>query len=346
MEKKKSQGRRKDWDPHWAEAKRRCGLNADTVAMAKELGLNPRSLIKNIPSPSEPWKAPVRIWIQEMYRKRKGKPARVARENPKPKRDWMPPAPPAGRETPGAGSFPAPDREPVGEDEEATWREILEEEEEAEEVVDPARVDQDLLRRQREFRLAAEYIARDLSRVPEVEKIVLFGSVAAPLEKEVPRFREYRRRGIPVFHECKDVDLAVWMRSFERLKDLQRARAQALNRLFKEKGIGVAHHQVEIFLFEPESGRHVGRLCHFGTCPKEGKPECLVPGCGASPFLRLFPDFIFEPNALDPSKSVVLYVRSGRSVECAPAPPAAGSPGAEDGGQAGDNNGDEEEIPF
>lgn len=27
--------------------------------MAKEMGLNPRSLIKNIPSPSQPWKQPV-----------------------------------------------------------------------------------------------------------------------------------------------------------------------------------------------------------------------------------------------------------------------------------------------
>ena len=37
-------------DVLWAEAKRRCRLNNEDIRMAKELGLNPRSLIKNIPS--------------------------------------------------------------------------------------------------------------------------------------------------------------------------------------------------------------------------------------------------------------------------------------------------------
>ncbi len=41
--------------------------------MAKELGLNPRSLIKNIPNKSEPWKAPVNAWVREMYAKRQVK---------------------------------------------------------------------------------------------------------------------------------------------------------------------------------------------------------------------------------------------------------------------------------
>ena len=38
--------------------------------MAKELGLNPKSLIKNIPNPKQKWKLPVRIWIEHMYEKR------------------------------------------------------------------------------------------------------------------------------------------------------------------------------------------------------------------------------------------------------------------------------------
>ena len=41
--------------------------------MAKELGLNPRSLIKNIPSPSQQWKLPVKQWIRELYEKRTAK---------------------------------------------------------------------------------------------------------------------------------------------------------------------------------------------------------------------------------------------------------------------------------
>lgn len=47
--------------------------------MAKEMGLNPKSLIKNIPSKSEQWKAPVKDWIQEMYEKRRGKSEKKAK---------------------------------------------------------------------------------------------------------------------------------------------------------------------------------------------------------------------------------------------------------------------------
>ncbi|MGH2704523.1 MAG: hypothetical protein ACRDJ4_05325 [Actinomycetota bacterium] len=35
--------------------------------MAGEMGLYPRSLIKNIPSPKEPWKAPGEDWIREVH---------------------------------------------------------------------------------------------------------------------------------------------------------------------------------------------------------------------------------------------------------------------------------------
>jgi hypothetical protein len=40
--------------------------------MAKKLGLNPTSLIKNIPSPKQQWKVPVEEWVREMYRRRYG----------------------------------------------------------------------------------------------------------------------------------------------------------------------------------------------------------------------------------------------------------------------------------
>ena len=61
----------------WAEAKKKCRLNEEDIRMAKEMGLNPKSLIKNIPSPREQWKQPVKVWIREMYeekcRKKKNK---------------------------------------------------------------------------------------------------------------------------------------------------------------------------------------------------------------------------------------------------------------------------------
>ncbi|KLU63358.1 hypothetical protein CEB3_c02820 [Peptococcaceae bacterium CEB3] len=68
-------------DSEWAEAKRKCRLNDETVKMAKEMGLQPRSLIKNIPSKNEMWKAPVSVWIRDMYeaRQEKAQKKRVAK---------------------------------------------------------------------------------------------------------------------------------------------------------------------------------------------------------------------------------------------------------------------------
>ena len=57
----------------WDEAKRRCHIGDEVIRMAKEMGLNPKSLIKNIPSRSEMWKAPVKDWIHDMYDKRQRK---------------------------------------------------------------------------------------------------------------------------------------------------------------------------------------------------------------------------------------------------------------------------------
>jgi hypothetical protein len=80
-----------------------------------------------------------------------------------------------------------------------------------------------------------------------------------------------------------------------------------LNQLFAEREIGVAHHQVEIFVMERHSDRHLGRLCIFGTCPKEGKVECLVPHCGEHLFLRQIPTFTMRRDALRPERTVVLF---------------------------------------
>jgi hypothetical protein len=85
-----------------------------------------------------------------------------------------------------------------------------------------------LLQRQAEFRLAADAVAKAFAAFPEVAAVALFGSVALPLEREVPRFREYRRAGIEVWHECKDVDLAVWIDRIDNLEALAKAERQAL----------------------------------------------------------------------------------------------------------------------
>ncbi|MFD1362358.1 hypothetical protein [Lentibacillus salinarum] len=66
----------------WAEAKKRCRMNQADIQMAKELGLKPKSLIKNIPSPSQPWKAPVKIWVRDLYEKKFGQV--LSNQKPKP----------------------------------------------------------------------------------------------------------------------------------------------------------------------------------------------------------------------------------------------------------------------
>ena len=163
-----------------------------------------------------------------------------------------------------------------------------------------------LLRAQDNFQIAAEYLAEAFSELDAVEKVVLFGSVALPLKKEVPQFSAYRRYGIEVWHECMDVDLAVWLGDLSVLKQLQRTRGQTLNRLLQEKNIGVAHHQVDVFIMEPVTDRYLGRLCNFGTCPK-GKMDCHEPGCGKPLFLRQISGFKLKPQALAAKNCRVLF---------------------------------------
>ena len=68
-------------DALWAEVKHRCRLNMEDIQMAKEMGLNPKNLIKNIPSEREQWKQPVKYWIREMYQEKKGKAAIKKQKN-------------------------------------------------------------------------------------------------------------------------------------------------------------------------------------------------------------------------------------------------------------------------
>ena len=79
----------------WDEAKKKCRIGDEEIRMAKEMGLNPKSLITTFPPkkhrtpepvrliiyflnvqsapPPVLWKAPVRDWIHDMYDKRQRK---------------------------------------------------------------------------------------------------------------------------------------------------------------------------------------------------------------------------------------------------------------------------------
>ena len=78
-------------DPQWARAKQVCRLNMEDIQMAKELGISPRTLMKNQPGPSQQWKLPVKLWIRELHADRFGARATTANRPAEP----APPARPA-----------------------------------------------------------------------------------------------------------------------------------------------------------------------------------------------------------------------------------------------------------
>ena len=296
---------KKNRNPDWADAKARCGLNDDDIRMAKELGMAPHSLIKNIPSPSQQWKAPVKEWVRDLYQKKFGakklavfpSPAKPAYEN--------------GYEADGEDFNPFEDDD--DEDPERSYEEFLRQEREPPTLRETEDQNAMMLRRQRNFRAAAEYVARELALLPEVVRVAVFGSVARPLKKEIPRFTKFRRNRVPMWHECNDVDLAVWTTGLSHLKNMQRARGRALNLLMAEKEIGVAHFNVDVHILEPGTDRYRGRLCDYGECPKARKEGCLVDGCGAQPFLRQFRDYTFDRFEFWDAPKEILFQRDPAS---------------------------------
>ena len=279
--------------------------------MAKELGFQPRSLIKNIPSPSQQWKAPVKEWVRSLYEKKIG--------GKKPSVPHAPNRPPVVELRNPADPWPdhpdIPDLPPLDLDEEDDFAS----EEEFwgrprwEPPSDEKIAEQNgfLIRRQRLFRWAAQSIAVAMSELAEVQRVAAFGAASQPLEMEVPRFREFRRHGIEVYHECADLDLAVWTTDLDRLKELKRALGKGLRVVQHTPYGGVAQHQVDVHLFDSAVGDYQGRLCIFGECPKPGKRECFVPDCGAHKFLQQFEGYRFKPARFAGEPKVILFDRAG-----------------------------------
>jgi len=280
--------------------------------------MQPRSLIKNIPAPSQQWKASVRDWVRSLHAKKFGE--RVAAMPPA-----APPVSPAAAQPvarPKAAEpqrvlafrnreHPWPDRPPVADlivdlndDFEESW------ERGAPDESDIAETTSRMIRRQYLFRWGAQSVAIALSRLPEVRKVAAFGAVAQPLRMQVPRFGQYRRYRIEVPHECADLDLAVWLDDCSRLKELKRALAEGLAPLQDTPYGGIAHHQVDLHVFDAASGLYRGRVCIFGRCPKPGKRECLAPNCGEKPFLQQFDNYHFDDARFEREPKVTLFDRA------------------------------------
>jgi hypothetical protein len=60
-------------DQDWKKAKKLCRLNEEDIRIAKEMGLNPKSLIKNIPNRDQQWKVSVKDWLRSMWEDRQDK---------------------------------------------------------------------------------------------------------------------------------------------------------------------------------------------------------------------------------------------------------------------------------
>ena len=72
MTKKKRKGIPPKLQP-WVDARRRHRLSHAHIQMARELGMNPRKLGKLDNHDQEPWKAPLPIFIEDLYFKRFGR---------------------------------------------------------------------------------------------------------------------------------------------------------------------------------------------------------------------------------------------------------------------------------
>jgi hypothetical protein len=332
----------------WREAKRRCRLTDEEVRMAKQLGFQPKSLIQNIPSPSEQWKAPVNEWVRSLYEKKiesrklggtsppRAKTAITAEGEER--RDAEAPWP----DNPEIPDLPPLDLEAEFEDEEFNPFEEGK-------APDEADIDEQnglMLRRQRLFRWAAQAIAVSWSELPEVQKIAAFGATSHSLDTAVPRFREFRRHRIEILHECADLDLAVWLTGVNNLSGLKKAMARGLALTQGTPYGGVAHHQVDVHVFDNVSGEYRGRLCIFGQCPKPGKRECSIPGCGAQPFLRQFEMYNFKPTLFSGAPKVILFDRAAGFLVSLPKIDAKLREVKWPGSQAGDAGVTDDDLAF
>lgn len=172
-----------------------------------------------------------------------------------------------------------------------------------------AEADREQLKRHENFRKAARALSQRLQTLPEVQKVVLFGSVALPLWKEVPRFSRLRNKRIKIYHECANIDIAVWLTTPERAPDIRKLVSSTVNDL-NDLGtnLSIAHHVFSVHLVDTATTRYHGMVCHYGQCPK-GKRECLVPGCGDSKFVRVLEHFELKPARLNSHNSQVLFER-------------------------------------
>jgi cupin 2 domain-containing protein len=149
----------------------------------------------------------------------------------------------------------------------------------------------------------ATKLAKRLIEFPEVERIVLFGSLAKP-----PFRRRYKYKSRMCFHYPNDIDLALWLSSLDNLGAMRRVLATLVPSVFK-KTPGICEGAMELFVFDSHSSKYLGRVCHSKQCPRNDL-ECMCEWCGKPPHLKIEHDFVLHPDAISRINSQLLFERT------------------------------------
>ncbi|MDR0327065.1 MAG: cupin domain-containing protein [Planctomycetaceae bacterium] len=165
------------------------------------------------------------------------------------------------------------------------------------------------LKRHQSFIVFALILAERLIEYPEVERIALFGSLAKPPVLEPYPYSKYlRNRGVHIFHSPKDIDLAIWLSSLDNLSTIRKTMSKIVGDMM-EQTLGLSDDRVELFVFDHQSGKYLGRVCHFNRCPK-GYNDCVHQRCGVPKHLKTMEGFVFHPEAISRVNSEVLFERT------------------------------------
>ncbi|HKX63598.1 MAG TPA: hypothetical protein VJS65_17200, partial [Verrucomicrobiae bacterium] len=279
-----SKRKRIKFDPLWAQAKTVCRLNQQDIAMAKQLGLSPRALMKNRPSPSQQWKAPVKQWIRHLHAKRFGQ------KNPP---------------TPSHSNRPAkprfPDDDPWDDPEKfrADMNALLPsvEFDLALQVPpdDPEWQNLRMGRRQKNLCWTATALTVGLREVPVVDRITLYGSVAHALRD----FMDLPWSAPESIMICHTLNLALWLTdtSEQTLATLALITRQTLASLADFERIAFGEERLELLILQAGTNQFLGRL-RLPVSTSE------VPG------LEVPVDYLFRLEPLVEPQAVRLFQRA------------------------------------
>jgi len=168
--------------------------------------------------------------------------------------------------------------------------------------------DKNALKRHQSFIAVALMLAERLTEYPAVERISLFGSLAKPPVLEPhPYSKRLRERGVHIFHSPKDIDLAIWFSSLDNLGAIRKMMTKIVADM-AEQTSGLCDGSVELFVFDHQSGKYLGRVCHFSKCPRYA--NCPTQGCGTPKYLKTKKDFVFYPDAISRVNSEILFERT------------------------------------